>query len=591
MTSRARLWAALAVVAAIVALLFALRPWETQDVAEAPLAGEAEVAAGTGTATEPEPAPSEIADVTETPDAASGEEAASGTTAGADTVEVQDASEAPTAETAGPDAEAPSGVTAGTDGETPDEVTVASDAEAPNDVSAGTDGETPDEVTAAPDAEAPSDVAAGTDVEAPSDVVAGTVAEAPDEVTAGAEQSPPATAEPATSSAVFDIVRVEPGGATVVAGRAMPGSMVRLFMDGAEIASAEADGSGAFVLFADVGPSETPRVLTLTETRPDGAAMEAEASVILSPVAPPPPVAVARAETAAPAPAATVEAAPAEAVAETEATAPEAVAPESAPVETTAEAESTPPETARDQEAAPAPEAVAEAPDGAAASDDARTADAAEDTAPPRPASPEIVATPATSDPETGGQAAPLPPAAPRVLLADETGVRVLQDGGPAPEAMTNVSIDSISYDEAGEVALAGRSTGAASVRVYLDNEPLIDVPIEADGQWRTDLPEVDTGTYTLRVDELNEEGRVVSRAETPFRRESVEAIRALDAEAATTLAPVSLITVQPGNTLWGIAREKYGQGVLYVRVFDANTDRIRDPDLIYPGQIFSVPD
>ena len=73
--------------------------------------------------------------------------------------------------------------------------------------------------------------------------------------------------------------------------------------------------------------------------------------------------------------------------------------------------------------------------------------------------------------------------------------------------------------------------------------------------------------------------------------REAVEAIQALESAPSTSIAPVSLITVQPGNTLWGIAREKYGEGVLYVRVFEANTDRIRDPDLIYPGQIFSVPD
>ena len=111
-----------------------------------------------------------------------------------------------------------------------------------------------------------------------------------------------------------------------------------------------------------------------------------------------------------------------------------------------------------------------------------------------------------------------------------------------------------------------------------------------SDGQWRADLPEIDTGTYTLRVDELNAEGAVISRAETPFRREPVEAIQALGLGVGST-APVSLITVQPGNTLWGIARQKYGEGILYVRVFEANTDRIRNPDLIYPGQIFSVPD
>ena len=128
-------------------------------------------------------------------------------------------------------------------------------------------------------------------------------------------------------------------------------------------------------------------------------------------------------------------------------------------------------------------------------------------------------------------------------------------------------------------------------MRVYIDNQPLLEAPIGADGQWRADLPDVDTGTYTLRVDELDAEGTVVSRAETPFRREPVEAIQALDAGDLTERAPVALITVQPGNTLWGIARGKYGDGLLYVRVFEANADRIRDPDLIYPGQIFALPD
>ena len=50
------------------------------------------------------------------------------------------------------------------------------------------------------------------------------------------------------------------------------------------------------------------------------------------------------------------------------------------------------------------------------------------------------------------------------------------------------------------------------------------------------------------------------------------------------------IVTVQPGSTLWGIATENYGDGFLYVRVFEANREQIRNPDLIYPGQIFTVP-
>ena len=49
-------------------------------------------------------------------------------------------------------------------------------------------------------------------------------------------------------------------------------------------------------------------------------------------------------------------------------------------------------------------------------------------------------------------------------------------------------------------------------------------------------------------------------------------------------------IVVQPGNSLWKMARESYGQGVRYTVIYEANKDQIANPDLIYPGQVFSVP-
>ena len=49
-------------------------------------------------------------------------------------------------------------------------------------------------------------------------------------------------------------------------------------------------------------------------------------------------------------------------------------------------------------------------------------------------------------------------------------------------------------------------------------------------------------------------------------------------------------ITVQPGFTLWGIAKQELGEGVMYVQVFNANKDQIKNPDLIYPGQVFTLP-
>jgi nucleoid-associated protein YgaU len=49
-------------------------------------------------------------------------------------------------------------------------------------------------------------------------------------------------------------------------------------------------------------------------------------------------------------------------------------------------------------------------------------------------------------------------------------------------------------------------------------------------------------------------------------------------------------VVIQPGNNLWRISRVIYGRGVEYTTIYDANKDQIRDPDLIYPGQIFATP-
>ena len=67
------------------------------------------------------------------------------------------------------------------------------------------------------------------------------------------------------------------------------------------------------------------------------------------------------------------------------------------------------------------------------------------------------------------------------------------------------------------------------------------------------------------------------------------EAAQIATVAAPSPVNPVS-ITVQPGFTLWGIASEQFGDGVLYVQVFEANKDKIRDPNLIYPGQVFVIP-
>jgi nucleoid-associated protein YgaU len=196
-------------------------------------------------------------------------------------------------------------------------------------------------------------------------------------------------------------------------------------------------------------------------------------------------------------------------------------------------------------------------------------------------------------------QAAPAKPTAPAegnapapaVLLADKGGITVMQPAAGSTETMQNVGIDAIAYSGTGAVELSGHGTASANVRIYIDNSPVITVPIGADGKWKLTLPDLHEGVYTLRADQIDAGGKVTSRFETPFKRESATVLTAARVIGGPSVGVrAAIITVQPGYTLWGIARANLGSGILYVKVFDANRDQIRNPDLIYPGQVFAVP-
>lgn len=397
------------------------------------------------------------------------------------------------------------------------------------------------------------------------------------------------------------------------------------------MAQAVADGSGSFVAFVTLPPSDRPRILSLIAD-PAGAAVSSEATVIIAP-SPLPPAGIATAETPVPpAPADLAEAQiaqpepPVPVVAAGQLPQAETAPPASEPVAATGPAPDSPaadplvepipepsPELAAilaaqtpvagpapqpGQPAPPAPQTTAAAPVQPAPQTDPapgpQTTATAGTTA--TPAAPGPDAAPAVLD--TLAALQPPPPETPGiapVLRMDQEGVRILQPAiapGATPEVLATVALDAIAYDAAGDVQLSGRAAGGGTVRVYIDNRPVIDVAVGADGQWASGLPDVPTGVYTMRVDQLDAAGTVISRIETPFLREARATIAAamVDQTAAADFT-VAVKTVQPGATLWAIARERYGDGILYVQVFEANRDRIRNPDLIYPGQVFVLPD
>jgi nucleoid-associated protein YgaU len=211
---------------------------------------------------------------------------------------------------------------------------------------------------------------------------------------------------------------------------------------------------------------------------------------------------------------------------------------------------------------------------------------------PPAPPAPAVG--PGLPPADAGGRASEAAPAQPEVaataiVRADRVEVTPAE---PGPVADRDVSLGSISYAEAGEVKLDGLGTAGSVLRAYVDDTLAREAKVRPDGRWSMDLGDVAGGVYTLRIDQLDAEGKVESRVETPFQRDYPRAPppRPGTGTAGPTDVP-GVVTVQPGHNLWTLARLHYGSGVLYTQIFTANRELIRDPDLIYPGQIFDMPE
>ena len=171
------------------------------------------------------------------------------------------------------------------------------------------------------------------------------------------------------------------------------------------------------------------------------------------------------------------------------------------------------------------------------------------------------------------------------VLVPRDDGgkVEILQEpeDGVGLAGGDGLSLDTLDYDEAGEVSLSGKAEPGAEVRAYVDGELVGRTLADSAGNWRMMLEKaVDLGLHALRIDQVDEAGTVLGRVETPFDREALQLPESAE----------PLVIIQPGNNLWTIARHSYGSGVHYTHIYEANQGQIADPHLIYPGQIFVLP-
>jgi hypothetical protein len=196
---------------------------------------------------------------------------------------------------------------------------------------------------------------------------------------------------------------------------------------------------------------------------------------------------------------------------------------------------------------------------------------------PPGQAMASLTTGPAVRAEVVGGMAVLLPPTA-----AAGAAPRLLQAPPEAAPGRQRLGLDVVDYDEAGGMRFAGSAPPGATVRVYVGQDHAGDAVADTAGRWAlSPAAQPAYGRHVLRVDQLAAAGTVAARIELPFQRDQVQ---------EEGLADGRLI-VQPGANLWRMARRVYGRGTRYTVIYQANREQIRDPNLIYPGQVFSLPD
>ena len=250
--------------------------------------------------------------------------------------------------------------------------------------------------------------------------------------------------------------------------------------------------------------------------------------------------------------------------------------------------------------------------------------------------------------------AAAPPPAQPasQPPSASQPSAQASQPPPPAPRP--GIKIASVEAEEGGRLFVSGHAAPGATVRLYLNESFIAPGGTGNDGKVSFAIGRgVQPGDYQVRLDDIDPvSGQVKSRAEVAFKfpapltvplpphvqphlpaadlpataaagagagagrsasvapqtgRQAIAGNRPAGTSRAGSSAGASLAsrTIDPGvivvpevntaivmrgDNLWRISRRIYGQGTRYTVIYDANQGQIRNPDRIYPGQLFVLP-
>ena len=195
-----------------------------------------------------------------------------------------------------------------------------------------------------------------------------------------------------------------------------------------------------------------------------------------------------------------------------------------------------------------------------------------------------------------------------------KTALADLLPSAPAVTEEAGPRFDVARIEDDGEAVIAGRAAPGARVDLMRDGEKLDSAVADAAGQFVMTPSRLPAGTYNLTLLATSPDGAVAqSRSSAPVVLKASEKAKEIPAARQARAQVTALLAATPpekgpvrskqaatpsaasrivvrGDSLWLISRQAYGVGTSYALIYQANRDKIRNPDHIYPGQSFVVP-
>ena len=155
-----------------------------------------------------------------------------------------------------------------------------------------------------------------------------------------------------------------------------------------------------------------------------------------------------------------------------------------------------------------------------------------------------------------------------------KAGIEILNNN----QEIRGLALDSAEHFDNQKLRLKGRSIPNAEIKIFLSKKLIGKSLTDLKGNWEFSINEIAFDSYNLEIKSIFENNIISLQTEI------------LNGKIDTKLFYEKEIIVMDGNSLWRIARKTLGGGVLYAEIYKNNKKIIDDPDLIFPGQVFKIP-